>query len=106
MTSTKMANTLNTASAVVADLWDRAVAKVEGGPRADTPTAFSTEARWDAVIRRVDGAVIEPALTTAAAEVSSAWDRVLTLVNGDDPTTVGRPLGPVVGPARQEEWWR
>lgn len=72
-------STPNTSSDVVADLWSRVIERAEGAPRSEAPTEFSTQA---------------------------AWDRVITLVNGDDPTTVGRPLGPVVGPARQEEWWR
>lgn len=101
----------NTNAAAVAT-WDRVLDQVDGTPKtttAATPTPSSTDpiaAMWDAVIRRVDSVGTEPAPTATAAEVGSAWDRVITLVTGDDPTTVGRPLGPVVGPARQGEWWR
>ena len=50
-------STPHTTSDVVADLWSRAIERAEGEPRADMPTAFSTEARWAAVIARVDATV-------------------------------------------------
>ncbi len=77
-------STLDTTTAVVADLWSRAIERTEGEPRVDAPSPYSSQAVWDRVIARVDAAVATtgrqappraavPAALIGAAPIEGRW---------------------------------